>query len=338
MLATVTPLSGTDGVYGTDLADGVELALRDMQLDLNRVGYDVTLKRYDDQSNAVVAAEKARQAAFDQSVLGVIGSWGDATTMAVAQALQESGMVMVAPTASADELTLQGWSFFNRMVASSRHQDQAAARFAMDTLKARSVYLLEDGSPEGILHAKAFVDAAQVIGLTVADRVGLTPTTDLAELGRKISGSGAEAVYYAGRLEAALRAIQGLRQTGMNLPILGTDVLYDHRFDRLSGVYFTGLTVEATTMFQNHFESVFGKPTKGYAHYGYYAARAVLEALVRYGETNPGRLPDRKELAALVRQSRTPTAAFDSSGENRAALIHIFEWSNGYPELRDQLN
>lgn len=349
-LAAIVPQSGRYGVWGNDLADGAYLALRDMETELRRAGYEVALQRYDDQGSPALAAEIARRVDFDPAVIGVLGSLDSLVTAEIAGELRSSGMVLVAPMATADSLTDQGWPHFNRLAAHSRRQGPAAARFIAGTLQGKAVYLLEDGSPDAAAQAQSFEVGAQVISLRIAERAQLLPTTDYRELKERIAAARADVVYYAGRTETALQAIAGLRSAGIALPIVGTDVLNDSRFRALpvsasQGVYFTTLTVGDNDKFRRLFEDTLGKSPGGYAAYGYDAARVILEALVRYGLASPAKVPSRTELAALVRQTRgqasraAPSASitFDGRGDNLTSLVYLFEWEYGRPQLRNEL-
>lgn len=340
VLSTITPLSGKLGVEGTDLADGVELAIRDMDSLLRSVGYSVTLRRLDDEGSALAGRERAATAAYDPRTIAVVGSLDNQVTYAVADALRSSSMPVVAPMAGASELTTAGWPHFNRIVADTRRQEQAAARFMKDRLQARSVFLLEE-SPR---LADAFVAAAQAVQLPAVDRMAVPTGLDLTELKRRLSDSRAEAIYYAGQSEAALRIAQALRQDGVLLPIVGGQSLFDPRFESFRGpgasqVYFTRITAQPPEPFQRKFEGALGRPTRGYAAYGYDAATVVLSALARYGETNPGQIPSRAELARLVRETRGypgwySLVTFDPNGDNQTSLVYVFEWRQGTPELR----
>ncbi len=346
-LAVIVPQSGRHGVWGNDLADGALLALRDMETDLRRAGYDVTLQKHDDQGSVALAGEIARRVEYDPAVIGVVGSLESNVTAEIAAALKGSSLPMVAPMATADSLTARGWTHFNRLVANARRQGAAAARFAAERMGRRAVYVLEDGTPDGTAQATAFTTAAQVLSLKVVDRAQISGSVDYESLKEKIAAAQADAIYYAGGSDVALQVIQGLRNAGVSLPILGADTLNDTRFRALptsvsQKVYFTSLTVGDNDRFRRIFEDTLGKPSGGYASYGYDAARVILEALVRYGITNPGKVPARSELAALVRQTRgqsgrTAPITFDENGENRTSLVYMFEWTAGRPELRQEM-
>lgn len=345
-LATILPLSGVYGVEGADLQAGVQLALKDMEQNLLAAGYAVSLKPYDDQSQPDRGREAASAVAYDPRVIGVVGSLEGQTTAAVARALQPEGLVMISPTAGSEDLTAQGWPNFNRLVASSTRQEQAAAKFAQDRLKSKGVLLVDDGSPEAARQADSFRKAAQILSLPVVGTYRLSTGWVYEDVKKHIADAKADAVYYAGGSESALALATQLRQDGQLIPILGGQALLDPRFERLTGpaargIYFTRLTAEPSEPFKRYFESSLGKPTR-YGAYGYDAAGVILTALLRYGETHPGQVPARQELARLVRETNgysgwSSWVTFDSTGENLSSWIYVYEWKQGVPEYRDYL-
>lgn len=346
VLATVTPLSGPYGVWGSDLASGAELALRDMEADLAKVGYEVTLARYDDKGEAELARQHAASAAYDQGVIGVVGSFTNPATEELAEALAGSGLVMVAPLAVSEGLTGPDRPHVNQLLVSNVRMGAQAAAYARHRLGSRSIMLLLDGSQGADLQAASFETAAQIVSLPVVGRLSLPSAIDGASLARAVQASGADAVYYAGNSKTGFQVAQALRQQGLTLPLIGGPELYSPAFENsenadMRAIYFTHFTEGTGDRFARHFETILGKPTRGYGMFGYDAARVILEALVTYGESHPGIAPTRAELAELVRATQgfggySSTVSFDeATGENRAAKVYIFEWVNGRYELRE---
>ncbi len=340
-LAVITPRSGVQGVFGTDLAEGAALALRDLDPALRRVGYEVSLETLDDIGSSAIAREQAQRAVYDPNVIGVVGSLDSAVTFAIAEELAPSGLVMVAPTAGAAELTAAGWPHFNRLVASANRLESTLAWFADQRLQVDSVYLITEDSQRAARQAARFETAAQVLGIRVAGRSKVVH--NYTELKERLADSAAEAVYLATDGRVAYQLVQGLRREGVTLPVLGGESLYDQAFEALRGsgaerVYFARRTAEPSEQFRRRFEDTMGKPTRGYAAYGYDAASVILEALIRYGKEHPGEVPPREELARMVRDTRayrgwTSWITFDEAGENISSWIYLFEWRQGHPTL-----
>lgn len=344
VLATLTPLSGPHGVWGSDLASGAELALRDMESDLRKVGYEVSLARHDDQGQINTAKEMAEMVAYDQEVIGVVGSFTSPVSAAIAETLVDSGLAMVAPVAGEEELTHQEWPHLNRLIASNARLEAAAARYAKNLLQSGAVLQVLDGTEAADKRAASFETSAQIISLPIAGRLTLSAgTVDDAELKSQVAASGAEAIYYAGNSETGFQVVKALREAGITLPVIGGAELYNTAFESTGwgNIYFTHFTDGGDERFVRHFETILGKPTRRYGMFGYDAARVILEALVRYGEEHPAQVPSRAQLAGLVRSTRehpgwSSTITFDPiTGENLAARVFLFEWVDGHHELRE---
>lgn len=344
-IVSVTPRTGEFDVYGEELADGVELALRDYRDELLRVGYDVSIKRVDDAGSPTQARDRVVVEAQDPEVIGVVGSLENQTTQAIAAALSPSGVPMVAPTAGAEDLTTRGWSHFNRVVANSRRQNPVLANFAKDLLKVGNVFVLEDGSPDAAAQVRSFTDGAAVIGLPIVGRLQVSAKQDPTELKKQLADAGAEAIYYAGNSNLAIDLVRSLRSIEVMLPFLGSQEAFaPTQFQTYldagaKGVYFTRLTAESAEQFGRKYEQVFGKPLRGYASYGYDAAYVIIAALTKYGEQHPAQRPTRAELARLVRETKglpgwSAQISFESNGENQTSWVHVYEWQKGRPVRR----
>lgn len=341
-LAAVTPRTGVNSMEGEELADGAEMALRDAEEELKRVGYSVTLKREDDAGSPARAREKAELVVQNPAVIGIVGSLENETTRAIAEAVRAAGVPVVAPTAGADELTARGWPHFNRVVANNLRQNPALANFAKDLLKVNNVFVLEDGSPDAAGQVNSFRGGASVIGLPVSGTLQVSLSSDPADLKKRLTEVRAEAIYYAGRSDLALHLIRALRAQDVMLPFLGSQTAFaptqfqPYTGAGAQGIYFTRLTAEPVDQFRRKYEPVFGKPTRGYAAYGYDAANVILQALIRYGETHKGQTPSRQELARLVRETQghpgwSAPIAFTGNGENQTSWVHVYEWKQGVP-------
>lgn len=344
VLAAVVPLSGAHGAWGHDLASGVELALRDMEADLLQAGYQVTLARYDDQGRPETAAEHAQSLAYDQDVIGVVGSLTSEATLALAEGLQASGLALVAPTARGEELMEGGWPHVNRLVAHQTRIDSAAAAFARAKLNATAILLLLDGSEEAEQRAASFTTAAEIMGLPVAGRVIVPAEVNGSALAAAVRAYAPDALFYAGNSQTGFQAVTALRRAGVDLPVIGGVELYNPAFETTEGtgwrdIYFAHYTQGSDARFVRHYEAILGKPTRGYGMFGYDAARVILEALLRYGEEHPGQVPGRDEFASLVRSTRglkgwSTQISFDpATGENQAARVYFFQWVDGRYEL-----
>jgi branched-chain amino acid transport system substrate-binding protein len=346
-LVSITPLSGAYGVEGTDVADGMALAIRDMEVALRQAGYAVTLKRLDDRNEAAIAREMADRAAYDPTVIGVVGSLESQVTAAIADQLVDSGVVLIEPTGGGEDLASRSWPHVNRLVANATRQEESLARFARDRLRAGSLFALSDTTADSAARTRSFGLAAEALGLSTVGTVQLRADANVDEIITQIRESKASVVHYSGAGGELLPLLEAMRQAELRIPILGGEALLDRRFASMGGtdgppIYFTRLTAEPSQQFQRAFEDVQGKPTRGYAAYGYDAASVILGALLRYGEQHPSQVPGRNELSTFVRATKghpgwSAWITFGPHGENETAWVHLYQWESGAARLRESL-
>ncbi len=101
-IGLVGPFEGRYREVGQEVIYAVRLAVRQANASGGAGGYTVELMAFDDSGDPAQAAEQARKLSTDPQVMGVIGNWLDATTLAAAPVLAQSGIPFLATTAAPD--------------------------------------------------------------------------------------------------------------------------------------------------------------------------------------------------------------------------------------------
>lgn len=336
-LVTITPLSGLYGVYGGDLADGASLALQEMEAELQRVGFRVTLRRLDDAGAPERAKEQAALVAADPQVIGVVGSLTNPLSDAVYASLAESQKVLIIPATPAEQpYTGKGSPPF-RLVPSVQEQMARLLETVRQQRRIERLVLLDDGTALGKARTQLFGRLAEAQGMTIADRVSLGPDMVPEQLYQRVSKENPDLIYY-GVNASTLRSILALLE-GRPWLLAGGHELADSGFESLSHAVTEGMLLPypitvPPASFTSHFGSVMGKPTAGFSAYGYDSAMLILEALVDWGAEHPGQAPDGDTLRNWIAQrSRyqgvSGRIGFGPDGENREAAVPIYRWSGG---------
>lgn len=336
-LVTITPLSGLLGVWGADVADGVALALQEMEAELVRVGYRVTLRRLDDAGSTVQAREQAALVAADPQVIGVIGSLTNPLSESVYAGLAEGKKVHIIPATPAELPFAGNGNPPFRLVPAVQKQMVQLLKTVRQQRRVERVVLLDDGTAMGAARTELFASLAQAEGLSIADRISLGPEMVPAETYRRVSKENPDLIYFGGNA-VTLRGVLALME-GRPWLLAGGAELADRGFESLphavtEGMLFPYPVTAPPASFTTHIESVLGKPTAGLSAYGYDSAMLILEALVDWGEDHPGQVPDRGVLTRwIVQRSRyqgvSGRIGFGPDGENGEATIPIYRWSGG---------
>ena len=99
-IALVAPFEGRYRDVGYEVIYAVRLAVREANANGGVAGYSVELLALDDSGDPEMAVAQARKVAADPQVVGVIGHWLDATTLAAAPRYEAEGIPLLATTAS----------------------------------------------------------------------------------------------------------------------------------------------------------------------------------------------------------------------------------------------
>lgn len=336
-LATITPLSGLLGVWGADLADGASLALLEMEAELQRVGFRVTLRRLDDAGNPATAKEQAALVAADPQVIGVVGSLTNPLSDAVYAGLAWSQKALIIPATPAEQPFAGKGSPPFRLVPSVQEQMVRLLESLRQQRRIERIVLLDDGTALGKARTQLFARLAEAQGMAVVDRISLGPEMIPEQTYQRVSKENPDLIYYgasAGTLRSVLALLEGrpwLLAGGAELAETGFESL-PHAVTE--GMLLPYVVTGPPAPFASHFASVMGKPTARFSHYGYDSAMLILEALVDWGAGHPGQVPDGETLRRLIAQRGryqgvSGRIGFGPDGENREATILIYRWSGG---------
>jgi len=346
-IATVTPLSGGQSSLGTAISNGAKLALLDRKADLEAVGLSVDLSPQDDQADPTNGPTIAQRLVGDKEVIGVVGTLNSGVAKTLAPNLKDAQIVMVSPANTAVVLTESGYPHYNRIVARDDFQGPAAARATMNTLKAKTVYVLHDKTEYGQGLATEYVKEAKKIGLNVVngDGEGINPKdTDFGPVVTKINAAKPDAVFYGGIYDTASLIFKQAVEAGYKGLFIGADGLDDPTIVKNSGeaankVYYTSVadnvygSAEGKAFVDRYKKAFNGADAPTYAVYGYDCAQVIIEALIKYAKANPGKTPSRAEIMKAVRETKgfkglAGDVTFDSKGDNPGAKVYLFQIQN----------
>jgi len=340
------PLTGDQAKIGGDMLHGAELAVAEVNEAGGLLGKPVRVFALDDQHNATQAVAAAHRFVASKSVLGVIAHLNSACSLPASDIYARGGLVQVTPCSTNIGLTRRGLKTLFRMCAHDGTQGSAAAVFAVRTLKARRVFVLDDKSTYGQGLADEFAKAVAKLGSNVLGRDSLNQgEKDFSALLTRIRSLRPQLLFFGGMYpEASLLAKQS-RDLGLKATLMGGDGLYDKTLIQLAGTpaaegvcaTMVGLDmsrIRAARAFVAAYERRYGQ-VGPYSPYAYDAMRVVLEAIRRAG------VPDRARVVAEVRNTRrfkgvTGETTFDDNGDTLNQVISIYAVRNGTWVYRGQ--
>ena len=369
------PMTGSSLTQTKTIVQAEQLKLAQVNNKACNGKYTLAYEAMDDATaaagkwDAATETENANKAAADKSVIAYLGTFNSGAAKLSIPILDSAGpLVMVSPANTNPSLTKPGFAAgapdifypakirnYVRVVAADDIQGAVAARFVHDTLKASTVYILDDQELYGKGIADVFEATAKSIGLTVVGHDGIdTKAADYKALMTKIStsngGKAPDAIFVgmvvdsnASQLLKDKVAIMG---DNTKVKYVGPDGIQTQAFidgagaDVANGVYASvaGLPFEklpaSGQQFKKDYDAKYGGDlNEPYAVYGYEAMNvtiAAIEAVCAAG----GNPTDRKAIRDAVFNIKNFSGvlgswSFDANGDTSLTDMTYYQVASG---------
>ena len=337
-----SPLSGNQGIFGTDMMRGAQLAVQQLAGPLLEVGYQVELVPYDDRNNLETALANAIEIVADPEILCGVGNLSSKNTVPTSEMYHQAGLAMIAPSTTSPNLTDRRYLEINRLIGRSDRQGIAGAKFAKEQ-GFTTVYVVSEKDEYGLKNAEYFrlqADASdiQVLGMVILGRNDTVET-----IVPRVMATNPELVYFAGRADQAILFFTEARAAGFMGTFLGMDDLNNPPlFDRAGpplveggGMYFTILTAPVNyfpdaAKFMKTFEVHYNTTPLLFAARAYDATGMCIKAIEVASNANGGEIPTRAEVVDAIRTLKdykgiTGTYTFNGKGDLTLAQYFVFK-------------
>lgn len=347
-IATNTPLSGNNAILGDSIKLGAQLALEDQKEAFKKLGFDLKLVPYDDQGDPKKGVANAEQLGADKSILGVVGHLNSGVAIPSSVKYEKDHLVMVSPSNTANEVTDRGLSVVNRICARDDFQGPAGAKFAVETLKAKRIFIIQDKTAYGTGLANEFKKAAEGLGAEILGEEGISiGDKDFNGVLNNVKAKNPDLVFFGGLYAEGGILLKQARDKELNMPFMGGDGmdssgLVDIAGDAVKNFYYTSvagdtLKTDNGKKFAEDYKAKFKKNIESFSSYGYDSAGVLLEGLKDAIEKRDGKTPTREEVAAAVRAIQdykgvVTEVGFDDKGDNKFAKVFIYTFKEAkYP-------
>nr|WP_230199138.1 branched-chain amino acid ABC transporter substrate-binding protein [Risungbinella massiliensis] len=343
-IATHTALSGGNATLGEAIKLGAQLALEEHQAEFEKLGFKLELVPFDDQADPKKGVANAQQLAADQNIFGIVGHLNSGVTQATAPTYEKNKIVLVSPANTAVTLTESGWKTVHRIVARDDFQGPAAAQYAVNTLNAKNIFIIQDKTAYGQGLAENFKKEAEKLGVTISGYEGITiGEKDFNGVLNQVLNKKPDLIYFGGLYSEGGILTKQAREKGINVPILGGDGLDSSDMIKIAGTntrhtYYTTVAADASKTpegqkFVEKYKQKFNKSPESYSFYGYDSMQVILKGLKDAVDQNGGKKPTREQVLNAVHnvqdfQGVATRVGFDEKGDNKFAKVFIFKFEN----------
>jgi branched-chain amino acid transport system substrate-binding protein len=336
-IAIMGPYTGPAASIGVEQLNFARLAVA---LHNQSGGIPIQLIEEDTQLDPAIATTVAQKLVADAEIVAVIGPSGSQEVEASATLFESAGLAHVSPSATRPSLTQQGHRTFFRVIPNDDVQGPTAANFILNTLRAASVFIIDDQSSYSATLADIVEQAIADAGIPVGRDSVTQEDTDFSALVTRIRAAGADVVFFPGQIASqGAQLWSQMREQGVNAVLMGGDGFNSPDFianGANEGSYvsnfapdITGIpdAAEVAEAYREEYGEfgAFGPPT-------YVAARVIIEAIERAAASGP--LTRAAVLAEVARTDfgrsilGTPVR-FDANGDVQGAQFYIFQVQDG---------
>jgi branched-chain amino acid transport system substrate-binding protein len=334
------PLTGPIAHLGKDNENGVRLAIEEanaagLVIGGQQVRFEMVSE--DDEGNpqkGTVVAQKI----VDAEVAGVIGHLNSGTTIPASKIYFDAGIAQISPSATNVDYTNQGYKTAFRVMANDAQQGVVLGNFAVNSLNAGKIAVIDDRSAYGKGLADQFEMAAKAAGADIITREFTDLTkTDFTAILTRIKGMNPDLVFCGCLDSQSGPMMKQIKNLGLTATFLSGDGSQTKQFltlggDAAEGAYASSPGVPLDQMpggpaFTEKYTTTFNQEIQIYAPYAYDAANTLIAAIKQADSTDPAAyLP---VLAAIEYEGVSGIVRFDEKGDIKGGSISLYKVSEG---------
>ncbi len=339
-IASVSPLSGAQSSMGEAMKLGVQMAIDENKDKFKKLGYDLQFTPQDDQADPKVGVSVAEKLIADKDILLVIGHLNSSVAIPSSEVYAKDNLTMISPANTNPKVTDRNLPNVNRVCGRDDFQGPWGARYAVETLKVKSVFVIHDKTTYGQGVADEFRKKAEALGVKVLGFEGITQgEVDFSAVLNQVKVKKPDLIYFGGMFPEAGQILKQAREKKIGAYFMGADGLDDKGLIDIAGKDAVGVVYstaagdvtksEVGRNFAANYKAKFGKEVGAYSAQAYDSANIGLLALEAAIKANNGKKPTRAQVSTETRKVKYTgilgPVAFDSKGDNINAKIYIFE-------------
>ena len=332
------PTSGAIAHLGQDNENGARLAIEELNASgVTIAGKKVTLELMaEDDAADPKQGTAVAQRLVDAKVNGVVGHLNSGTTIPASRLYRDAGIPQVSPSATHPKYTRQGFKTAFRLVADDAHLGGTLGKYAVGSLRAKAIAVIDDRTAYGQGVAEEFSKAVQAAGGKVVAREFTTDkATDFNAILTSIKGKKPDVVFFGGMDAVAGPMLKQMQSLGITAKFMGGDGICSTELVKLGGdaiadeqVYCAeagGVEGEGRAgldAFKARFKARFNTDVQVYAPYVYDAVNLMVSSMVKAQSAEPEKyLP---VLAATTGyKGVTGTISFDEKGDIKNGALTL---------------
>ena len=295
--------SGATSSFGQSTKNGIELAFEEINAAGGVNGKKLEMLFENDQGTSIQAKTVISKLINQDKVVAVLGEVASSNSLAAAPVAQEAKIPMITPSSTNPKVTEVG-DYISRVCFIDPFQGAVMAKFAANTLKAKTAAILGDNSSDYSKGLTQFFEQefTKLGGTIITKQTYAQKDQDFKAQLTQMRDQKPDVIYVPGYYgEVAIIAKQA-RELGMNQPLLGGDgwdspELWKLGGDALKNAYISNHysadnPAAEIQNFVKAYTAKFGTAPDSLAALAYDSAKVLADAIKRAGGTESAKLKD----------------------------------------------
>ena len=341
----VSPTSGPVSHLGKDMENAARMAVEELNaknIVINGQKITFQLVAEDDASDPKQGTAVA-QKLVDAKVKGVIGHLASGTSIPASKIYNDAGIPQISPASTSPLYTRQRYAGAFRVVADDAKLGGTLARYAVDTLQAKNIAVIDDRTTYGQGVASEFAKNAKGTGVKIVGKEFTSATaTDYTAILTSIRAKKPDLIFFGGMDAVAGPMLKQMKNLGITAKFMGGDGICTDALGRLAGDAVgaegkvicaeaggvTGAAQEKTMSdFRARFKQKTGQDVQLYAPYVYDAVMVMAAAMQNAKSVEPVKyLPELKKIRYT---GVTGDIRFDAKGDIENGALTLFTYKGG---------
>jgi branched-chain amino acid transport system substrate-binding protein len=340
----VGPTSGQIAHLGKDNEMGARLAVEELNAKGVKIGGKKAVFKLfaEDDAGDPKQGTAAAQKLVDSKVHGVVGHLNSGTSIPASRVYSDAGIPQISPSATNPQFTRQGFKTTFRVVADDVHLGGTLGRYAVASLKGKSIAVIDDRTAYGMGVANEFEKGVKAAGGKVIGREFTKDSaTDFTAILTTLKGKSPDVVFFGGMDAVAGPMLRQMKQLGISAKFVGGDGICSSGLPDLAQgamaddqVYCAeaggvkGAAKKSMEDFKARFKEKYKMDVQVYAPYVYDSLMVMADAMQKAGSVEPD-----KYLPVLAKTSGykgvTGTISFDNKGDIKNGALTLYTFKGG---------
>lgn len=338
-IGNVAPLTGPDSYLGKDNENGARLAVEEINrqgLTINGKAITLELLGEDDAGDPKIGTQVA-QKLVDSKVVAVVGHLNSGVTIPASKIYSEAGIVQISPSSTNPEYTKQGYKTAYRMVGTDAQQGPVLAKFALETLKGKSIAIVDDATQYGKGLADEFEKKIISSGSKIViHEVTNNKATDFKAILTNIKTKNPDIILFGGMAATGGPFAKQAKELGIKAKIIGGDgicspTLYELAGDAVENIICSTVGIPKESLnnsdnFLKNYQERFKTEVQIYAPMAYDAVMIIVDAMKRSNSTNAADIL--KAIPTTNYAGLSGQITFDEKGDLKESYITLSQFKD----------